>query len=222
MHSRFIVLWGTNTIVTNLHYWPLVREAQRRGARVVVIDPVRTRTAEAADWHLQIRPASDAVLALAVMHVMIRDGLVDHDYVAKHAVGYDALAERVRQYAPRDKMQPLLARMWLAWLGFAALGEALAKRPLGLQELTTLWSEQAPLMHVIARWDAVPVFKPGPVELPNVDPGNFVRTLGQRCVDNKKDKRTLGALVGSVMGATDAATRIAALRMAEPILRVAF
>jgi len=127
-----------------------------------------------------------------------------------------------RQYAPRDKMQPLLARMWLAWLGFASLGEVLAQRPLGLQELTTLWSEQAPLMHVIARWDAVPVFKPGPVELPNVDPGNFVRTLGQRCVDNKKDKRTLGALVGSVMGGTDAATRIAALRMADPILRAAF
>ena len=57
VHSRFIVLWGTNTIVTNLHYWPLVREAQRRGATVVVVDPIRTRTAEAADWHLQIKPA---------------------------------------------------------------------------------------------------------------------------------------------------------------------
>ena len=100
MHSRFIVLWGTNTIVTNLHFWPLVREAQRRGAKVVVVDPIRTRTAEAADWHLQIKPASDAALALAMMHVIIRDGLVDHDYVSQHAVGYDALAERARQYAP--------------------------------------------------------------------------------------------------------------------------
>jgi anaerobic selenocysteine-containing dehydrogenase len=100
VHSRFIVLWGTNTIVTNLHFWPLVREAQRRGATVVVVDPIRTRTAEAADWHLPIKPASDAALALAMMHVMIRDGLVDHDYVSQHAVGYDALAERVRCYAP--------------------------------------------------------------------------------------------------------------------------
>ena len=50
------MLWGTNTIVTNLHYWPLVREAQRRGAKVVVVDPMRTRTADAADWHLQMRP----------------------------------------------------------------------------------------------------------------------------------------------------------------------
>src|SRR4030095_3537705 len=102
VHSRYIVLWGTNTIVTNLHYWPLVREAQSRGAKVVVVDPIRTRTAEAADWHLQIKPASDAVLALAMMHVMIRDGLVDHDYVSHHAIGYDGLAERARQYAPRD------------------------------------------------------------------------------------------------------------------------
>ena len=100
VHSRYLVLWGTNTIVTNLHFWPLVREAQRRGARVVVVDPIRTRTAEAADWHVQIKPAGDAALALAMMHVMIRDGLVDHEYVSRHAIGYDALAERVRQYAP--------------------------------------------------------------------------------------------------------------------------
>ena len=100
VHSRFIVLWGTNTIVTNLHFWPLVLEAQRRGAKIVVVDPIRTRTAEAADWHLQIKPASDAALALAMMHVMIRDSLVDHDYVSQHAVGYEALAERVQQYSP--------------------------------------------------------------------------------------------------------------------------
>jgi anaerobic selenocysteine-containing dehydrogenase len=102
VHSRFIVLWGTNTIVTNLHLWPLVREAQRRGAKLVVVDPIRTRTAEAADWHVQIKPASDAALALAMMHVMIRDGLVDHDYVAQHAIGYEALADRVRQYSPEQ------------------------------------------------------------------------------------------------------------------------
>ena len=100
VHSRYIVLWGTNTIVTNLHYWPFVREAQRRGAKVVAVDPIRTRTAEAVDWHVQIRPASDAALALAMMHVMIRDGLVDHEYVSRHAVGYDALAERAKEYSP--------------------------------------------------------------------------------------------------------------------------
>jgi anaerobic selenocysteine-containing dehydrogenase len=100
VHSRFIVLWGTNTIVTNLHFWPYVREAQSRGARVVVVDPVRTRTAEAADWHLPVNPGSDATLALAMMHVMVRDRLVDLDYVSRYAVGYDALVTRVREYAP--------------------------------------------------------------------------------------------------------------------------
>ena len=100
VHSRYIVLWGTNTIVTNLHFWPYVREAQSRGARLVVVDPVRTRTAEAADWHLPVKPGGDAALALAMMHVMVRDSLVDLDYVSRHAVGYDALVERVRGYAP--------------------------------------------------------------------------------------------------------------------------
>jgi anaerobic selenocysteine-containing dehydrogenase len=100
VHSRFVVLWGTNTIVTNLHFWPLVREAQRRGAKIVVVDPIRTRTADAADWHVQIKPGSDAALALAMMHVMIRDGLVDDEYVSQHAVGYEALADRARQYSP--------------------------------------------------------------------------------------------------------------------------
>ena len=102
VHSRYVVLWGTNTIVTNLHFWPLVREAQRRGAKIVVVDPVRTRTAEAADWHLPIKPASDAALALAMMHVIVRDGLVDHEYVSQYAVGYEALVERVQQYAPES------------------------------------------------------------------------------------------------------------------------
>jgi anaerobic selenocysteine-containing dehydrogenase len=100
VHSRYLVLWGTNTIVTNLHFWPLVREAQRRGARLVVVDPIRTRTAEAADWHLAIKPGSDAALALAMMHVIVRDGLVDRDYVSQYAVGYEALADRAAEYAP--------------------------------------------------------------------------------------------------------------------------
>ena len=100
VHSRYVVLWGTNTIVTNLHFWPLVLEAQRRGAKIVVVDPVRTRTAEAADWHLPLKPASDGTLALAMMHVIIRDGLVDREYVQQHTIGYDALVARVRDYAP--------------------------------------------------------------------------------------------------------------------------
>ena len=100
VHSRYIVLWGTNTIVTNLHLWPVILEARSRGAKIVVIDPIRTRTAEQADWHIQPRPGSDATLAMAMMHIIIRDNLVDNDYVSQHAVGYEQLVERVQQYAP--------------------------------------------------------------------------------------------------------------------------
>jgi anaerobic selenocysteine-containing dehydrogenase len=100
VHSRFIVLWGTNTIVTNLHFWPYVREAQSRGATVVVVDPIRTRTADAADWHLPIRPGTDAMLALAMMHVIVAEGLVDEDYVSRYAVGYEPLKTRIADYAP--------------------------------------------------------------------------------------------------------------------------
>jgi Fe-S-cluster containining protein len=126
-----------------------------------------------------------------------------------------------RQYATRDRMAPVLQRMWLAWLGFAALGERLAQRPLGLQELTTLWSEQATLMHAIARWDAAPFLKMG-AALPSSDPGNLVRALGQRCVDNRKAKRPLGELVVAAFGSADPAARVAALKLADPLLRAAF
>jgi hypothetical protein len=118
-------------------------------------------------------------------------------------------------------MAPLLARMWLAWLGFAALGEQLATRPLGLQELTTLWSEQAPLLHAIARWTEPPTLKPGPIDLPGVDPGNLVRSLAQTFVDNRKPRRPLGDLVTSTLP-TDPTTRIITLKAADAILRASF
>jgi Fe-S-cluster containining protein len=125
-----------------------------------------------------------------------------------------------RQYAPRSAMSPVLARMWLAWLGFAALGEALADRALGLQELTTLWSEQAPLMHAVARWSETPSLKPGPMELPGVDPGGLVKKLGQAFVENRKAKQKFGVLVAALGG--DPTTRVTALKLADALLRAGF
>jgi len=125
-----------------------------------------------------------------------------------------------RQYAPRSAMAPILARMWLAWLGFAALGEQLAGRPLGLQELTTLWAEQAPLMHVVARWTDAPVLKPGPIDLPGIDPNNLVRSLAQAFVHNRKPKQPLGTLIAALPG--DPTARVTALKAAESILRAGF
>jgi Fe-S-cluster containining protein len=121
-------------------------------------------------------------------------------------------------YGPRKYKPDALGRMWVAWLGFAALGEALAARPLGMQELTTLWSEQAPLMHAVARWADVPNLKPGPIELP---PEPLVTKLAQSFVDNKKPRRTLGALVEASLGSSDAVTRVTALKLADAILRAA-
>jgi anaerobic selenocysteine-containing dehydrogenase len=99
-HARFVILWGTNTRITNRHLWPFVEEARADGATIVVIDPVRTATAEAADWFVQPLPGTDAALALAMMHVFVRDGLVDRDYVDAHAEGYDDLVERVAGWPP--------------------------------------------------------------------------------------------------------------------------
>jgi anaerobic selenocysteine-containing dehydrogenase len=100
VHSRYIVLWAINTVSNNLHHWPFIAEAQRRGAKVVVIDPVATRTAKLADWHIPIRPGTDAALALGMMNVIIAEDLVDHDYVEKYTLGFDELRARVAEYTP--------------------------------------------------------------------------------------------------------------------------
>jgi Fe-S-cluster containining protein len=127
-----------------------------------------------------------------------------------------------RQYVARERMAPLLARLWLGWLGFAALGERLAGRALGVQELTTLWSEQVPLAYACARWTDLPSLKPGPIELPGVDPHGLVKRLAQRFVDNRVARRPLGELVAATFDGVDAPTRVAALKLAEPILRAGF
>ena len=98
--SRLILLWGTNTKLTNRHLWPFIEEARRDGATVVVIDPLRTMTAQAADWFIQPLPGTDVALMLGMMHVLIRDGLTDRDYIERHAVGYEALAERAAEWTP--------------------------------------------------------------------------------------------------------------------------
>lgn len=100
INSKYIVLWANNAISTNVHLWPIVRDAQRRGAKLVVIDPVANRTAQHADWHIKIRPGTDGALALAMINVIITEKLTDEDYVRRYTVGYDALAERARQYTP--------------------------------------------------------------------------------------------------------------------------
>jgi anaerobic selenocysteine-containing dehydrogenase len=99
-HARLILLWGTNTVVTNLHLWPFVRRAREAGARLVVIDPLRTRTAREADWHVRPLPGSDAALALGMMRVIVDEGLQDQAYLDAHCNGWPELRERLAEYPP--------------------------------------------------------------------------------------------------------------------------
>lgn len=103
VHSRFVILWGTNTVVTNLHLWPFIQRARRAGAPVIVIDPVRTRTAQAADEHIQPMPGTDAALALGMMRVIVDEDLYDHDYVESYTVGFEQLRDRLQEY-PVDRV----------------------------------------------------------------------------------------------------------------------
>jgi anaerobic selenocysteine-containing dehydrogenase len=98
--SRLILIWGSNPIASNLHFWTRAQEAKRRGARLVAIDPYRSATAEKCHQHVAVMPGTDAALALGLMHVLVDEGLVDHDYVARHTVGYAALVARVADWDP--------------------------------------------------------------------------------------------------------------------------
>jgi anaerobic selenocysteine-containing dehydrogenase len=86
-HAGMVIAWGANIHGNNVHLWPFIEEARRNGARLVVIDPYKTRTAALADEHLAIRPGTDTMLALAMMHVIFREGLEDAAYMAECTVG---------------------------------------------------------------------------------------------------------------------------------------
>ncbi len=111
VQSRYIIAWASNIHGNNVHLWPFIEEARRKGAKLVVIDPYRTRTAACADWYLPINPGTDGALALAMMHVIIGEGLHDAGYVAKYTQGFEQLVEKVKTYPPER-----VAR----WTGIAA------------------------------------------------------------------------------------------------------
>ena len=104
-HSKLILLWGTNTKLTNRHLWPTIELARERGARLVVIDPIRTLTAEAidptrGDRFIQPLPGTDIAMMLAMMHVFIRDGLANDQWIADHTTGFDELRAAVAEWTP--------------------------------------------------------------------------------------------------------------------------
>ena len=99
-NSRLILIWGSNPVASHLHFWTRAQEAKRRGARLVAIDPYRSATAEKCHEHVALMPGTDAALAFGIMHVLIRDGLLDRDYIERYTVGFEPLAERVAEWTP--------------------------------------------------------------------------------------------------------------------------
>ncbi|MEM1333141.1 MAG: molybdopterin-dependent oxidoreductase, partial [Actinomycetota bacterium] len=105
VHSRLIVIWGTNTRLTNRHLWPFIEQARQAGARIVVIDPIRTLTAQAVDESrgdrfIQPHPGTDVAMMLAMMRVIIDEGLADQDWIERHTTGFDELRAAVADWTP--------------------------------------------------------------------------------------------------------------------------
>jgi len=98
--SRLILIWGSNPITSSVHFWNFAQQAKRAGAKLVCIDPRRTETADKCHQHIALRPGTDGALALGVMHELIVQDLVDHDYVERHVHGWPALRERALQWPP--------------------------------------------------------------------------------------------------------------------------
>ena len=100
IHSKYIIIWACNSVSTNLHHWHIVHDAQKNGAKVVVIDSYASKTAKEADWHIAPKPGTDGALAMAMMHVIIEENLVDQDYVDNYTHGYAELAARAKTRTP--------------------------------------------------------------------------------------------------------------------------
>ncbi len=99
-NSGLILIWGSNPVTSNLHFWTRAQEAKRRGATLVAIDPYRSATAEKCHEHVALLPGTDAALAFGIMQVLIADGLLDRDYIDRHTIGFDALAARAAAWTP--------------------------------------------------------------------------------------------------------------------------
>jgi anaerobic selenocysteine-containing dehydrogenase len=136
--SDLIISWGADLVATNVHFWARVEAAKKRGVKLVVIDPRRSRTATQADWHLPIRIGTDAALALGIMHILARDGLVDRDYIAAHTTGFDRLeAEILPRFSPERvaeitllqaiDIERLAAMYGTAKRSFIRLGEGMTR-----------------------------------------------------------------------------------------------
>src|SRR5881296_3655358 len=100
--SRLIIAWGNNVTWSNLHLMPVINMARRRGGKLVVVDPKRTKVAEQADLHLALRPGTDVILAWAITNELERLGGLDHAFIERHVQGFEGYMERVRRVSLAD------------------------------------------------------------------------------------------------------------------------
>lgn len=105
VHSRYIILWGTNTVLSNQHLWPFIQKAKGNGAKIVVVDPFQSQTSAEADWHIQPLPGTDTALALGLMHVIIAENLHDQNYIDQYTLGIEELTKHVQKYDPNTVAQ---------------------------------------------------------------------------------------------------------------------
>ncbi len=104
---KLIINWGSNTSVTNMHFWRIEHEARKRGAKIITIDPYRSPTAQKSDQWIPIRPGTDAALALGVMHILVRDGLQDQEYLDQYCDGSETLQQRALSEYPPEKVSTI-------------------------------------------------------------------------------------------------------------------
>ncbi len=99
-HSKLILIWGANPLTSANHVWRFITEARRKGAYVVVIDPIQTRTAEKADAYVSIKPGTDAALALGLLNVVVGVGGENRAYIEQNSLGWAQFRERILEYPP--------------------------------------------------------------------------------------------------------------------------
>jgi len=149
--SDLLVSWGCDLVTTNVHCWAKIAHERKRGLKVVVIDPRRSRTAQSADWHLPIRIGTDAALALGIMHILVRDGLCDRAYIAEHTIGFERLEREVLpRFAPQavasitglklTEIERFAALYGAAKASFIRLGEGMTRLAHGGQALRAVAS----------------------------------------------------------------------------------
>ncbi len=150
VHSDLVVAWGADLAATNVHFWALAEEQRKkRGMPIVVIDPRRTRSAKAADLYLPIRIGTDAALALGVMHILVRDGRADRDYIARHTLGFDKVEREILPRftpartaeitgLPVADIEKLAAMYGTAKAALIRLGEGMTRLTHGGQALRTV------------------------------------------------------------------------------------